>query len=515
MSNLISLVKYAPKRTLAAIAMIATAIIVPATLFALNPGEGRATFTMNSPAPYVTFNSITDNTQNIGDERNFVNVRENGSTGPWLDGVKVEKGKEYVVRMYVHNNAAANLNLVATNVTAKFVFPTKTAKSIQLDGYLSWDKIESYPNTIFDYTTFTGDKDFNLSLVSGTLDYHNNVFGNEGADLSESIFSNSGVKLGYDKLDGKIPGCLQYAGYVTFVVKPQFVLESNYSFDKVVSKHGENNWVESYNAKPGEVVDFLLEYKNTGEAQHDNVTIRDFLPAGMTYVAGSTIYYNDTHAEGAKASDNIANGTGLNLGSYGQNGNVIVTFSAKVAENDKLAECGENKLVNLGHAAVEDRVVEHTADVVVTKTCTTPKVSYTCNALNVTNLSKTSNRFTTDYTVTNAIFKNVSYVIRDANGNKVETKTTTGNAIDYNQDVVGKYSVQATITAVVDNKDVTATSNGCIANFEVTSTPVPPVTPTVLPVTGASEDIAAFLGLGSLVTTLGYYLASRRGLLNR
>ena len=48
-----------------------------------------------------------------------------------------EDGKEYLVRMYVHNNAAANLNKVAENVTAKFNLPTTTGKSIQVDGFLS------------------------------------------------------------------------------------------------------------------------------------------------------------------------------------------------------------------------------------------------------------------------------------------------------------------------------------------------------------------------------------------
>jgi len=401
------------KKLASIMAIIASAVIIPTALHAQDLGQNRETFTMDQPASYVTFNSITDN-PNIGDERNFVSVRENGSTGPWEDSIAVEKGKEYVVRMYVHNDAAANLNLVAENVKAKFVYPSSVSTSNQIDGYLSWgtDTVK----TIYDYTTLTSDTAFNLLYVDGTLDYHNNIFGNEGADLSpEKIFSSEGQLLGYDKLDGKIPGCTQYIGYVTFVVKPQFVATSNFSFEKKVSKHGENKWVESYTAAPGETVDFLLAYKNTGEAQHDNLIIRDVLPAGMTYVAGSTIYVNGSHPAGAKASDNVANGKGINIGSYAPGATAIVVFSAKVADNEGLPNCGENTLVNKGSGNVEDRSVENTASVVVTKTCKT-------------------------------------------------------------------------------NPPVT-----------------PPVTPPAeLPHTGVAEDFVAIIGVGSLVTTLGYYLASRK-----
>jgi hypothetical protein len=65
-------------------------------------------------------------------------------------------------------------------------------------------------------------------------------------------------------MNGKIPGCIQYAGYVSFTVKPQFAPKSSFTMSKLVSKHGENKWVKSYTAKPGETVDYLIQYKNTG-----------------------------------------------------------------------------------------------------------------------------------------------------------------------------------------------------------------------------------------------------------
>jgi LPXTG-motif cell wall-anchored protein len=46
----------------------------------------------------------------------------------------------------------------------------------------------------------------------------------------------------------------------------------------------------------------------------------------------------------------------------------------------------------------------------------------------------------------------------------------------------------------------------------VTKIETPSVTPPELPHTGVSQDIISFLGLGTLVTTTAYYIASRRAL---
>jgi hypothetical protein len=226
MSKLLSFVRRAPKRTRSVLGMSAAAIIISAALFIMPAtvlawGPERPTYTIEVPADHITFNSITNN-PNLGDERNFVGIRETGTTNLWFDNMTVEKGKEYTVRMYVHNNAASNLNLVAENVTAKFNLPTTTAKSIQVDGFL--DASNAIPTEVYDSATFTSSEDFNLAYVSGSLKLENNSFGASSVVLPESIFTSTGALLGYDKLDGKIPGCFQYAGYVTFNVKPQFAV---------------------------------------------------------------------------------------------------------------------------------------------------------------------------------------------------------------------------------------------------------------------------------------------------
>src|SRR5664280_2316069 len=82
MRTLMSLIRRAPKRTSAVLAIVAAVVIVPSALFAWGPI--RDTFTMEHPADHITFNSITNN-PNIGDERNFVGIRESGTANQWSD----------------------------------------------------------------------------------------------------------------------------------------------------------------------------------------------------------------------------------------------------------------------------------------------------------------------------------------------------------------------------------------------------------------------------------------------
>jgi len=464
MSKLTSLIRRAPKRFSAVVLMVAAAIIIPTVTLAWGPS--RETFTIDNPSDHVQFNSITNN-PNIGDERNFVGIRDTTAANVWKDNISVEKGKEYYVRMYVHNNAATSLNLTAENVTAKFNLPTNTAKSIEVNGFVSASNVGADGKNnkgayaeVYDQATFTGSENFNLAYISGSLKYENNAFGAAGTPLSESIFTRSGVKLGYDKLDGKIPGCFQYSGYVTFKVKPQFATptppKSTFTMSKLVSKSNadktKNQWVESYKAQPGETVDYLLQYKNTGNTQHDGVTFRDTLPAGMTYVTGSTTYGNAKTPAGVKASDNIANGTGINVGSYAAGANAWAIFSAKAPAATALKACGTNTLVNTAKVNTGGYSLSDTANVTIDKTCEPGKIS------------------------------------------------------------VCEVSTKEIITIKESDFNATKHSKNLDDCKETPVTPVTPETPTELPQTGASENILALTGLGALIASISYYVASRRAL---
>lgn len=409
--SLFSSLKNTQKRILGFVAMLLTSIAIPTTILAWGPI--RSTYTIEKPAPHVTFNSITNN-PNYGDERNFVTIKDasNQNAGGWVDQITVQDGKEYYVRMYVHNNAAENLNLVANNVTAKFNVPTYNAKKVQIDGYLSADNAQ--PKEIWDQAVFASDQTFNLSYVAGSATYTNNIF-TDGTALTDEVIGN-GVKLGYETLDGKIPGCFQFSGLVIFKVK---ATTTDFSLQKTVRLTDSTDRVfkESVKAKPGEKVDFQIYFKNTGGTQLKNVVIKDKLPAGLEYVAGSSKLFN---SDGLKDIVDGITTTGVNIGGYMPNGDAYLMFTAKVVANDKLPICGSNKLTNKAEAITSNGTKEDTAEVLVDRYCE-------------------------------------------------------------------------------PNKEP-----------EPPVKPEPPVIPEELPVTGPSEIVSAFLGLGSLVTSAGYYINSRR-----
>ena len=536
MSKLIAALRKLPKSSIGIIAVIAAAVLVPAALLAWGPD--RPTYTMEHPADHPTFDSITDN-PNYGDEREFTTIKDVTAGSGLTNTAKLLPGHEYQVQIYIHNNAASELNAsgkaIAKDVMVRAQLPASVNGKDTVDGFIS--SSNATPNLIWDSADLTSDSNVNLQFESGSAMLHTN---SQQTQLSDNVIT-TGVKVGDSDLSGIWHGCLQYAGAVTFKIKVAGT--PNFTFTKEVSKHGANQWVKSYTAQPGETVDYLLEYKNTGTIQQDNVVIKDQLPAGMTYVTGSTVLGNALHPQGIATNDGVTTSNGINVGNYGPGGNAWVIFSAKAPANDQL-QCNMNTLHNVAEADTVNGGKSDSADVTISKTCQ-PTPKYTCDALTVTQIDRTHFSFDTKYTVENATFKNVQYTVRDSNG-KVISQSTDNT---YTQDQPGNYTVQATVTVTVNGQDQTATSDNCTKPFTVTppnmvqvcnpatgqiitvnesdqgkykpvgdvacqpSTPTTPTTPTQLPHTGASDGIVAFVGLGSLVAAIAYYVASRRALI--
>lgn len=362
--NVLTRLRRAPKT----VALAATVVAALATtVYTMAWGPDRPTFTQEKPATYVTFNSITNNSR-VGDERNFVVVKDAANTqdGGWQDSVNVQPGKEYLVRVYVHNNAAANLNLKAVNTRVAAAISKNTGKSVPITGYVSADNAK--PQKVWDDVTLTSDKDFNLAYVPGSATIYNNGYANGGKPLGDDIVNPGGARIGYTGQNGEVPGCFQYANYIFFKVKPQFAKTPNFEVNKTVSKSGAFDWKENVDTKAGDKVDFRIQYKNTGETQQDNVVIKDKLPAGMTYVAGSTKLYNAKNPNGKVLSDNVTK-DGVNIGSHAPGASSFVVFTAQMAKNDDLAECGVNRLKNIATVETPNGSKDDDATVTITKDC--------------------------------------------------------------------------------------------------------------------------------------------------
>lgn len=318
-------------------AVVAMVAFIPSSV-ALAWGPDRPTYTMENPADHVTFNSITNNST-IGDERDFVHIKEAGAE-KFSDTVEVEPGKEYIVYISYHNDAASNLNAsgkgVATGVRLRTQFPTEVtpAKRGQVSAVISSTNAE--PKEVWDEAFMTTKyEQVLLQYKVGSATIHNG-WGTNGKVLSRAMFE-SGTYLGMDELDGRILGCAQYGGYVTYTL-----IASNVGaeINKLVSRDGQN-FYENVTVRPGEEVTFEVNFKNTGTSDLTNVTFHDVFPDNLELVSGTTVLYDNTYPNGEKMTD-LINKNGYNVGGYGNGGYVKLVYKARVSEK---AACGSS-LVN-------------------------------------------------------------------------------------------------------------------------------------------------------------------------
>ena len=316
--------------------------------------SGRRTYTLEEInggilGDTIVLNSINDKNA-MGDERNFVNARfDNGDHGVdnvWeADEITVENGKNYIVSLYVHNNNPKGEEAIAKDVTTTFSIPGTSASSVEVNGLVS--SSNATPNKYWDNVVFKsadGSK-FHLEYIAGSALLENNGIGaNGGVKLSDDIIS-KGVKIGYSALDGNIPGCYQYSGYVSVTVKAVFDEEPvSYDFNKQVRLVGETEWHESVNAKIGDKVEFQIVYKNTSSETQTGVILRDSLPTNLSMVENTLKVYNAAHKDGLAYSAAELADKGINLGAYTAGSNAIVRFTAEV--KDASLGCGKNTMTN-------------------------------------------------------------------------------------------------------------------------------------------------------------------------
>ncbi len=298
----------------------------------------------------------------LKNESNFVGARVNngenkGKYNKWDDDITVEDGKSYIVRIYVHNNNPNGVDAIAENVKTRFFVPTLISNSITVNGWVT--SSNATPNEYVDDVVFKSDIPFHLEYVKGSALLENgNYASGAGKPLSDAVIAD-GTLIGYDGLDGRIPGCYKYVNYVTIEVKAVF--DYDYKIEKKVRLAGTKEWSKTVDAKVGDKVEFQIEYTNTSNKRQEGVVIRDVLPSNLRYVAGSTKIKNENHPKGDRVLEDYLVEGGLAVGNYGPNANVYILLTAEVV-NDNLA-CGSNTMVNWGRASVGEQVIQDYARV--------------------------------------------------------------------------------------------------------------------------------------------------------
>lgn len=345
---------------------------------------------------HITFNSIKLNSTDadwakehnvelplLTNETNFVGAREDtgkneGMKNVW-EGTEItaEDGKTYNIRLYIHNNGPNGMGAVAENTKVRFYIPYSSAEEVKVNGWLTASN--AVPMEYSDTITFKS-KDgvpFSLYYIPGSAILENGGFAKgAGVQLPDTI-TNQGnpsgkendewTLIGYDALNGEVPGGYKYINYVGIKVKVAYDYEFSVEIKARLKDGKDKTWKDTVDAKVGDKVEFQLTYKNTSEYQQNNVKIRDVLPKNLRYVENSTKLKNSTYPNGF----NIADGEPsdilhwINIGNYAPGANARVMLTTEVADED-LAE-GQNTLYNWGQAGVASTTLQDSANIIVYK----------------------------------------------------------------------------------------------------------------------------------------------------
>ncbi len=309
-------------------------------------GPDRATYTWESPSDHVTFNSITNN-PSIGDERNFVRIKKVGSTEKYRDSVDLEVGAEYEVAVWFHNDASASLNEsgkgLATNVRLFMDQPNtvKKGQAGEIKGTIH--SAEGDPKDVWDTAYVHTNSTVLLRYVANSATIHNNGSANGKVLDSDALFGESGAYLAYSTNHwGVVPGCNEYAGYVTY----RFVVDqAGFKISKTASIEGDDDFKEEITVKPGDTIDFKVEYQNTGTINQMQIKAYDAMPNGLSYVNGTSFFRSNFNTEGNFISDNLFNG-GANLGDFKPGDSMTLTYKVEVSDDEKIFPCGDTKVYN-------------------------------------------------------------------------------------------------------------------------------------------------------------------------
>ncbi len=460
------------------------------------------------------FNSFV-NTPSYGDERAFLDARRSDQTaaGSYKNVLPevTEGSKEIVLRTYVHNNANQNTNAsgkgIAHNTKVRIALPTATEQVLRARSYIS----ASNASMVEDTVDFTANKKFRVEYVPGSAIIYNNGPIN-GAKLSDSVVT-TGAPIGFNALNGELPGCFQYEAVVQIKVRVIPQESPNLQLVKEVKVKGDQGWKKEVSTKPETEVQWRLGTKNISNSTLTQVNVRDVLPPHVKLVPGS-VRMIDANQDKVQ-NDAPLFGGGLGLGTYPSGGIRYIIFNT-VTKGD--FEGCEVRVRNVAYAKSTQtpNEVKDSSDVVITKENCNPPVNptYSCDLLQAQVLQGRTVKFTTNATATNgATIKRYFYTFGDG----TEEFKTDQNMVEHTYAKDGQYVARVKVEVLVNGELKIAESDKCAAalNFTTPPTPpTPPVTPpgtttTSLPDTGPGDVAAIFVAV-SLASGVGYYVFSRK-----
>lgn len=428
-----------PKRLIAATA-IALAVILPASTMAAAVNIEGSMGVANQTAGHTSYSHA-------------VNAKYN-------DVVKFQ--------VYYHNTELPDSGKVAQNLRVKVNIPSAPGTTQKQTATISGDNT----NTVTASTTVTLDRaDAYLQYLPGSANWRHNTGTDQKPVWVDTAISDSVVTGGAGLVLENEKPCYNFSATVTVLAR---VMVPGVSVDKQVRAKGATSWSTSMTGQPGQKVEYLISYVNTGNTEQKNVVVADKLPTGVTYSAGSTKLANGTYPSGKIMPDGLTT-SGLIIGTYPAGIKAWVMFEATLPSVDKLS-CGSNLLRNIATVQPEGmNYYYNTADVTVTKDCQQPTPVYSCDDLTLTpNYTNRTVNATVKYTAKDgATYKNTTLVWGDGSQNVV-----TGTTGSHTYATPGTYTVKANMLFTVNGADKAPAVNAACSKT-VTFTPPNEKTPSV------------------------------------
>ena len=189
------------------------------TFDAWGPSD-RQIFTWSQRPKFITLNSISDNPR-IGDERNFVRVRElNKKETKYSDKVELVPGGTYEVAIWFHNDADPNSvdsdAYIARDVRLRINHDFKVPKGFTSEIFGMISASNSTPGRVWDKAYMHTGFDALINIDKQSAVIHSNGVCN-GMHLSFDELFGGGTQVGYSQQRmGELPPGGPFSGYVTY-----------------------------------------------------------------------------------------------------------------------------------------------------------------------------------------------------------------------------------------------------------------------------------------------------------
>lgn len=283
---------------------------------------------------YPQFNS-TKNHPVAGFTPDFASIGEVQEDGTidWNDQdfITLKPGATYAVSIYYENDAPLGTN-ETDNARVWVDFPSVVKSGEEIKGTVNIMASNTIHQSIWSTITFSSEwgGDIALRYIRGSakLVYvkANNPIERELPNDGIDLFNPEGQLIGSD-FDGKVKGGVEDQAYIQFQMVADY---PDFEIGIFMRKSSAEEWQKTISAGSGERFWTLLEYSNTGSIQQNDVVLKSILPAGMTYVVGTSYLVNSTYPEGFLMSDHVTEGIGVNVGNYASGSNALVMFQVEV-----------------------------------------------------------------------------------------------------------------------------------------------------------------------------------------